>query len=163
MLIGALLGAAASWWIADKAHTAEMATLNNKTTSMLKQASDEASLQRDRNAQLEHDFASLIAAKEAQHTQELNDALAQNKTLRDAVTSGNRELRLAKADFATCNVSKGAIASAASMGDGTEVRFSQDFGRNIYDIRAGAITDQKKLDVLQSYIRAEQDAGLIAK
>ncbi len=106
LLIGALLGAAASWWIADKAHTAEMATLNNKTTSMLKQASDEASLQRDRNAQLEHDFASLIAAKEAQHTQELNDALAQNKTLRDAVTSGNRELRLAKADFATCNVSK---------------------------------------------------------
>lgn len=162
LLCGALLGALAGWWITDNKYTADIATKNEQHAEDLKAISDEASAQRDKNAALEHSLANAIAKSDQQHTQELTDALAKNQALRDAVTSGARQLRLAKAGLATCNLSKGANPGPSGMGDGTEIQFSPDSGRNIYDIRSGAITDQAKLEMLQDYIRAGQQAGVIA-
>lgn len=162
LLCGALLGALAGWWVTDNKFTADIATINEKNTKNLKALSDEASALRDKNVELEHELANTVAKYEKQHIQDLNDALAKNQALRDAVTSGARQLRLAKAGLATCNLSKGAVAGTSGMGDGTEIQFSPDFGRNIYDIRSGAITDQAKLEMLQDYIRAGQQAGVIA-
>lgn len=163
LLCGALLGALAGWWVTDNKFTADIATLKQQYAKDIKAISDEASAQRDKNAAQEHAFSSAVAKSDQKHTQELNNALAENKALRDAVTSGSRHLHFAKAGLATCNLSKSAAASASGMGDGAKIEFSPDFGRNIYDIRSGSISDQAKLDQLQDYIRAGQEAGVIAK
>lgn len=163
LLCGALLGALAGWWVTDNKFTADIATLKQQHAEDLKAISDEASAVRDKNAALEHAFSSAVAKSDQKHTQELNDALAENKALRESISNGSRQLQLAKAGLATCNLSKSAAASASGMGDGAQIEFSPDFGRNIYDIRSGSISDQAKLDQLQDYIRAGQEAGVIAK
>lgn len=163
LLCGALLGALASWWLTDNKFTADIATIKQHHAEDLKAISDEASAQRDKNAALEHSLANAIAKSDQQHTQELTDALAKNQALRDSVTSGDRQLRLAKAGLATCNLSKGADTSASGLDNAGTITFSNDFGRNIYDIRAGIISDQQKLKALQDYIRSAQHAGVIAK
>lgn len=162
LLCGALFGALAGWWVTDNKYTADIATIKQQHAEDIKAISDDASAQRDKNAALEHALANAIAKRDQQHSQELTDALAKNQALRDAVTSGARQLRLAKAGLATCNLSKGSVAGSPGVGDGTEIQFSPDFGRNIYDIRSGAITDQAKLGMLQDYIRSGQQAGVIA-
>ncbi|OIR49530.1 lysis system i-spanin subunit Rz [Enterobacter sp. FB] len=163
LLCGGLLGALAGWWVTDNKFTADIATLKQQHAEELKAISDEASAQRDKNASLEHAFSSAVAKSDQKHTQELNNALAENKALRDAVTSGSRQLQFAKAGLATCNLSKSAAASASGMDNAASVELSAEAGRNIYDIRAGIISDQQKLKALQDYIRAGQEAGVIAK
>ena len=163
LLCGVLLGALAGWWVTDNKFTADIATLKQQNAEDLKSISDEASAQRDKNAALEHAFSSAVAKSDQKHTQELNNALAENKALRDAVTSGSRQLQFAKAGLATCNLSKSAAASASGMDNAAAVELSAEAGRNIYDIRAGIISDQQKLKALQDYIRAGQEAGIIAK
>ena len=163
LLCGALLGALAGWWVTDNKFTADIATIKQRHTEDLKAISDEASAQRDKNAALEHALANAIAKSDQQHTQELTDALAKNQALRDAVTSGARQLRLAKAGLATCNLSKNTTSGSSRLDNAGAIAFSDDFGRNIYDIRAGIISDQQKLKALQDYIRSAQDAGAIAK
>lgn len=162
LLCGALLGALASWWVTDNKFTADIAKIKQQHAEDLKAISDEASAQRDKNAALEHSLANAIAKSDQQHTQELTDALAKNQALRDAVTSGARQLRLAKANLATCNLSKNTTSGSSSLDNAGTIAFSDDFGRNIYDIRAGIISDQQKLKALQDYIRAGQQAGVIA-
>lgn len=163
LLCGAFLGALAGWWVTDNKFTADIATIKQQHAEDLKAISDDASAQRDKNAALEHALANAIAKSDQQHTQELTDALAKNQALRDAVTSGARQLRLAKAGLATCNLSKNTTSGSSSLDNAGTIAFSDDFGRNIYDIRAGIISDQQKLKALQDYIRSAQDAGVIAK
>ncbi|MDU7377849.1 MAG: lysis protein [Enterobacteriaceae bacterium] len=163
LLLGALLGALAGWWVTDNKLTADIATLKQQNGEDLKAVSDEASALRDKNAALEHSLAGVIARSDQQHTQELNNALTENKNLRDAVTYGNRQLRLAKASLATCTLSASTNTSAPGLGNAATVQFTPEFGSDIYDIRAGIISDQQKLKSLQDYVRAGQDAGLIAK
>lgn len=163
LLCGALLGALAGWWVTDNKFTAEIAKIKQQHTEDIKAISDDASAQRDKNAALEHSLANAIAKSDQQHSQELTDALAKNQALRDAVTSGARQLRLAKAGLATCHLSKNTNSGSSSLDNAGTITFSNDFGRNIYDIRAGIISDQQKLKALQDYIRSAQDAGVIAK
>lgn len=163
LLCGALLGALVGWWVTDNKFTAEIATIKQQHAEDLKAISKEASAVRDKNAALEHAFSSAVAKSDQKHTQELNNALAENKALRDAFTTGSRQLQFAKAGLATCNLSKSAASSASGLGDAGAIIFSDDFGRNIYDIRAGIISDQQKLKALQDYIRAGQESGVIAK
>ena len=163
LLCGALLGALATWWVTDNKFTADIATIKQRHAEDLKAISDEAGAQRDKNAALEHALANAIAKSDQQRSQELTDALAKNQALRDAVTSGSRQLLLAKANLATCNLSKNTTSGSSSLDNAGTITFSNDFGRNIYDIRAGIISDQQKLKALQDYIRSAQDAGVIAK
>lgn len=163
LLLGVLLGALAGWWVTDNKFTADIATLKQQNGEDLKAVSDEASALRDKIAVLEHSLAGVIARSDQQHTQELNNALAENKTLRDAVTSGNRQLRLAKAGLATCTLSASTNASTPGLGNAATIQFTPEFGSDIYDIRSGIISDQQKLKALQDYIHAGQDAGVIAK
>lgn len=162
LLCGALLGALAGWWVTDNKFTADIATLKSKHAAELLDISTKAQLDYQLNATMEHVVAVKNAASDLKHTQELTDALAKNQALRDAVTSGARQLRLAKANLATCNLSKNTTSGSSSLDNAGTIAFSDDFGRNIYDIRAGIISDQQKLKALQDYIRAGQQAGVIA-
>lgn len=95
LLCGALLGALAGWWVTDNKFAADIATLKQQHGEDLKAISDEASAQRDKNAALEHAFSSAVAKSDQKHAQELNDALAENKALRESISNGSRQLQLA--------------------------------------------------------------------
>ncbi|RRW77626.1 lysis protein [Pantoea dispersa] len=170
LAIGAVIGALISWWATDKAKSVEIASLNTSIAILqrqhiedLKAISDKSLELATLNAQKEHQFASDVAKSDQKNTQELNHALSENAALRDDVATGAKRLQLAKADLATCRLTAGATGRAAGMVNGAAISFSDDFGRNVYDIRAGIISDQQKLKQLQDYVRAGQSAGLIAK
>lgn len=163
LLLGALLGASVSWWMTDNKFTAEIATLKQQYSEDMKAISDEATAQRDKNAALEHAFSNAVAKSDQKHTQELNDALAKNQALRDDILTGSKRLQFTSARLATCQVSASTTQRAASLDYAATVELSAEAGRNIYDIRAGIISDQAKLKALQDYIRAGQDAGVIAR
>ncbi|HHL2824757.1 TPA: lysis protein [Citrobacter murliniae] len=162
LLVGGLLGAWGTWWIANNKYTAEIAKLNQQNSVALKSISDAASLQAASNMQKQQAFAKDVSGVDQQRTKELHDALTQNQALRDDVATGTKRLRFTSAKLATCEQSASAAQRAASMVNGASVELSSEAGRNIYDIRAGIISDQAKLKTLQVYIRAGQKAGVIA-
>lgn len=165
--IGLITGLAAGGWLAwhftSLSYEAQVSRLKEQHATDLKAISDAAVKNRDDNAASEHAAANQIAQADQKNTEELNNALAENQNLRDAVSSGARQLRIAKAGLATCNLSKSATSGTSGVGSPGAVEFSADFGRDIYDIRSGIISDQQKLKMCQAYIRAGQEAGVIAK
>lgn len=163
LLLGALLGALAGWWVTDNKFTADITTLNKQHTDALKAISDEATKQTVDTLQKQQTFAKTVSASDQKNTQELNDALAKNQALRDDVITGNKRLQFANAKLATCQLSASAAKRASGLDNAASVELSTEAGRNILDIRAGIISDQQKLKALQDYVRAGQDAGLIAK
>ncbi|MCH0685592.1 lysis protein [Escherichia coli] len=163
LLLGALLGAWATWWVTNKTHTADIATLKQQHSEDLKSISDVAAKQASDTLQKQQTFAKALSASDQKNTQELNDALAKNQALRDDIATGSKRLQFANAKLATCEQSADAAKRAASMVNAATVELSPEAGRNILDIRAGIISDQQKLKALQDYIRAGQDAGVIAK
>lgn len=163
LLLGVLLGALAGWWVTDNKFTADLATLNKQHADALKAVSDEATKQTVDTLQKQQTFAKTVSASDQKNTQGLNDALAKNQALRDDVITGNKRLRFANAKLATCQLSASTAKRASSLDNAASVELSTEAGRNILDIRAGIISDQQKLKALQDYVRAGQDAGLIAK
>lgn len=163
LLVGGLLGAWGTWWIAHNKYDAEIAELKQQHSDALKSISDEASRQAASNIQKQQAFAKDVSGVDQQRTKELHDALTQNQALRDDIATGAKRLRFANAKLATCQQSADAAKRAASLDNATSVELSTEAGRNILDIRAGIISDQQKLKALQDYIRAGQDAGVIAK
>ncbi|MHB9328045.1 lysis system i-spanin subunit Rz [Phytobacter ursingii] len=163
LLLGVLLGALAGWWVTDNKFTADIATLNKQHSDALKAISDEATKQTGDTLQKQQTFAKTVSASDQKNTQELNDALAKNQALRDDVITGNKRLQFANAKLATCQLSASTAKRASGLDNAASVELSAEAGRNILDIRAGIISDQQKLKALQDYVRAGQDAGLIAK
>ncbi|WIJ49618.1 lysis protein [Enterobacter roggenkampii] len=163
LLCGGLLGALAGWWVTDNKFTADIATLKQQQASAIKAISDQATKQSEATLQKQQTFAKTVSASDQKNTQELTDALAKNQALRDDIASGDKRLRFANAKLATCQLAANAAQRAASMDNAATVELSSGAGRNIYDIRAGIISDQQKLKALQDYIRAGQESGVIAK
>ncbi|EBL7584947.1 lysis protein [Salmonella enterica] len=92
-----------------------------------------------------------VAELDARYTKELADAKAENDALRRKLDNGGRVLVKGK-----CPVSSSAETSSASgMGNDATVELSPGTGQNVFDIRAGIISDQEKLKYLQEYIRTQ--------
>ncbi|HHZ8608234.1 TPA: lysis protein [Klebsiella pneumoniae] len=92
-----------------------------------------------------------VAALDAKYTKELADAKAENDALQRKLDNGGRVLVKGK-----CPVSAPTQATgAASMGDDATVELSAVAGRNVLGIRAGILSDQTALRVLQEYIRTQ--------
>ncbi|MFZ5192772.1 lysis protein [Enterobacter roggenkampii] len=98
-----------------------------------------------------------VAALDAKYTGELADAKETIERLHSDVIAGRKRLQL------NANCPANGTTSASGMDNAAAVELSAEAGRNIYDIRAGIISDQQKLKALQDYIRAGQEAGVIAK
>lgn len=99
-----------------------------------------------------------LAALDALKSKELADAQAENNRLRDDVAAGNRRVRILAASLATTQLAAsvnaaGGDSGTSGLGDATQVELTAAAGRTVYDIRAGIISDQAKLDYLQSYVR----------
>ncbi|WP_423069569.1 lysis protein [Cronobacter sakazakii] len=92
-----------------------------------------------------------VAALDAKYTQELADANAENDALRKRLDNGGR-VRVK----GSCPVSATTKTSGTSgMGNDATVELSDVAGRNVLSIRAGIISDQTSLKVLQDYIRQQ--------
>ncbi|HDT0623609.1 TPA: lysis protein [Morganella morganii subsp. morganii] len=148
-IVGLLLLNVGGKWYYDRKiavlTTTHQTTLNTLTLAA-KQQSD-AAAERMRTAQRK------AAELDARYTGKLKDALEENNHLRDAVRDGARRLRLTGADLATCELSAGRNTGSGSVGDGAEIRLTEKAERTVFDIRAGIISDQAKLDYLQSRVR----------
>lgn len=162
LLVGGLLGVWGTWLVAHNKYDAEIAELKQQHSDALKSISDKAAKQAVVTLQKQQTFAKTVSASDQKNTQELNDALAKNQALRDGIATGAKRLQFANAKLATCQIAADAAKRAASLDNAAAVELSTEAGRNIYDIRAGIISDQAKLKTLQDYIRSGQKAGVIA-
>lgn len=93
------------------------------------------------------------AALDAKHTKELNDALAENTRLADAVRSGQRRLRLNATCPATAGTGVPEATGTASVVDAAGPRLDDAAERDYFRLRDGIATAQQQIAGLQDYVR----------
>ncbi|EPR9138937.1 lysis protein [Cronobacter sakazakii] len=121
-----------------------------KTEASLTEVNRELNLAKDTIADMQTRQRD-VAALDAKYTQELADANAENDALRKRLDNGGR-VRVK----GSCPVSATTKTSGTSgMGNDATVELSDVAGRNVLSIRAGIISDQASLRVLQDYIRQQ--------
>jgi len=158
VIASALLAVGFTWWIEGIRWDKDVSSLNESHALELKSISDKAfndlAAANKRTAE-----AQAVAAKlDKKHTEELAHALAENEALVVDVDNGNRRVRIAAANLATCQLTAGQHTATGRVGNATQVELTAKAGRNVLDIRAGIISDQAKLDYLQEYVRSIQVA-----
>ena len=131
--------------VAEKSH---LDTLGEISRAAARQVSD----QLDARVQLEQKLADLDSTKH----KELTDAQGENNELRRLYSSADAErkrlrieARVAKADLIVS-----AASGSSGLGDGASVELSDRAGSSVWNIRGGMISDQKKLEYLQGYVRS---------
>ncbi|EBE9523131.1 lysis protein [Salmonella enterica] len=92
-----------------------------------------------------------VAALDAKYTKELADAKAENDALQRRLAAGGRVRVKGRCTVPASTTS----ASPGGVGDAATVELSPGTGQNVFDIRAGIISDQEKLKYLQEYIRTQ--------
>lgn len=92
-----------------------------------------------------------VAALDAKYTKELADAKAENDALQRRLAAGSRVRVKGRCTVPASTTS----ASPGGVGDAATVELSPGTGQNVFDIRAGIISDQEKLKYLQEYIRTQ--------
>ncbi|MDP2746210.1 lysis system i-spanin subunit Rz [Pseudomonas sp.] len=156
-LLGALLvvvfaaGWAANGWRmgeqlaeAEKTHSD---TLGEISRAAARQVSD----QLDARVQSEQLLADLDSTKH----KELTDAEGENERWRRLYSGADDErkrLRI-EARIAAADLVVSKTTGSSGLGDGASVELSERAGSAVWDIRAGMIRDQKKLEYLQGYVR----------
>ncbi|MDX6915654.1 lysis system i-spanin subunit Rz [Pectobacterium carotovorum] len=163
LVAGIIAGGAFCWWITSTSYDADIATLKSEHALVLKSVSDRAAADSEAARSREHSFQQQIAALDAEHAKERENAKRENERLRADIVSGKRRVQFASAALATCELSSGTVRSASSMGNAAAVQLSTTAGRNILDIRAGIKDDKEKLIYLHRYIRELEMQGVIAK
>ncbi|MBN3057973.1 lysis system i-spanin subunit Rz [Pectobacterium brasiliense] len=163
LVVGMAAGGAFCWWIVSTSYDADIATLKNEHALALKSVSDKAAADSEAARSREHGFQQQIAALDAEHTKERENAQREADRLRNDIVSGKRRVQFSSEALATCEQSAGAVRSASRMGNVASVQLSPTAGRNILDIRAGIKDDQVMLAYLQNYISGLQAQGVIAK
>lgn len=149
VIIGCIAGA----YVQDLRFSKKIADLNSEHTNQLKVISDKAQADTDAAMQRTKDAQNAAAALDQQKTKDLANAKAENDRLHNDVANGDRRVRIAAANLATCQLTAGRNSSASGVGNGAEIELTAAAGQNILDIRGGIISDQAKLEYLQGYIR----------
>ncbi|ALG80698.1 hypothetical protein XM56_06185 [Yersinia enterocolitica] len=150
------VGAGAAWWIEDMRWDTDVADLKLKQGEALKAISDKALADTETHISTMKALQKRLAELDKQHSEDLANAQVENDRMRDDVIAGSRRVRIATANLATCQLTKSGDSTTGGVGNGTTVELSQAAGRNIFDIRAGIISDQAKLKYLQDYVRSIQ-------
>lgn len=156
VLISLSIGAGAAWWIEGLRWDTNVADLKLKHGEALKAISDKALADTETHITTMKAFQKRLAELDKQYSEDLANAQAENNRMRDDVIAGTRRVRIAAANLATCQLTKSGDSTTGGVGNGTTVELSQAAGRNIFDIRAGIISDQAKLKYLQDYVRSIQ-------
>lgn len=92
-----------------------------------------------------------VAALDAKYTKELADAQTRNTDLQRRLAAGGRVRVEGRCSVPT----QTETASASRVGNAATVELSPGAGQNVFNIRAGIISDQEKLKYLQEYIRTQ--------
>lgn len=92
-----------------------------------------------------------VAALDAKYTKELADAKAENDALQRRLDNGGRVLVKGKCPVPATTEA----ASTSGVGHDATVELADVTGRNVLGIRAGIISDQTSLRVLQEYIKEQ--------
>lgn len=118
-----------------------VADLKLKHGEALKAISDKALADTETHITTMKAFQKRLAELDKQYSEDLANAQAENNRMRDDVIAGTRRVRIATANLATCQLTKSGNSTTGGVGDATTVELSQAAGRNIFDIRAGVISD----------------------
>ncbi|EAW2500051.1 lysis protein [Salmonella enterica subsp. enterica] len=92
-----------------------------------------------------------VAALDARYTKELADAQTRNTDLQRRLAAGGRVRVEGRCSVPT----RTETASTSHMGNAATVELSPGAGQNVFNIRAGIISDQEKLKYLQDYVRTQ--------
>ncbi|EAP1367327.1 lysis protein [Salmonella enterica] len=92
-----------------------------------------------------------VAALDAKYTKELADAQNRNTDLQRRLAAGSRVRVEGRCSVPT----QTETASTSRVGNAATVELSPGAGQNVFNIRAGIISDQEKLKYLQDYVRTQ--------
>ncbi len=92
-----------------------------------------------------------VAALDAKYTKELADAQTRNTDLQRRLAAGGRVRVEGRCPVPT----QTETASTSRVGNAATVELSPGAGQNVFNIRAGIISDREKLKYLQEYIRTQ--------
>ena len=151
-----LLAVFAAGWAANGWRMGEQLAEAEKSHSdtlgeITRAAAQQVRAQLDARVLLEQHLAELDST---QH-KELTDAQAENERLRRLYSGADAERKRLRIEVRVAEADRVVSATTAtgSVGDGASVELSERAGSTVWDIRAGMIRDQKKLEYLQGYVR----------
>lgn len=104
-------------------------------------------------------LAQLKRAQEKHHQldeiylQRLSDEQNESQRLRNDLLTERRVVQFAKADLATCELTRNRTARTGSVGNDATVRLTQKAGLLVHDLRTDIQHDHAKITYLQGYIR----------
>ncbi|ECB0582365.1 lysis protein, partial [Salmonella enterica subsp. enterica serovar Saintpaul] len=96
-----------------------------------------------------------VAALDAKYTKELADAQNRNTDLQRRLAAGSRVRVEGRCTVPTTTTTTTKTASTRRVGNAATVELSPGAGQNVFNIRAGIISDQEKLKYLQDYVRTQ--------
>ncbi|PHM25150.1 lysis system i-spanin subunit Rz [Xenorhabdus budapestensis] len=153
LIVTLVIGGCFGWWghrslflseVANlkQQHSAQIAAIYQKTSQETLSAIQQMKDAQNRATQLDEYYSGKLAY-----------VTEKNTALRADIAAGHRRVQIAISNLATCQLTQNRNTSSYSVGDGTQIELTAKAGRTIYDIRAGIISDQAKLDYLQQYVR----------
>lgn len=152
LLVGLGGGFAVAWAWQANAYRAQLASQAAAFQADLTTIANASAAQARKALQAQQRMQQALTDLDRQHTQEKEQANAENEALRRAVADGTRRLRIA----GTCPASAGHVPDStgtASVGHAGTVELAPVAGRAVFDIRAGIVADQAALRGLQEYVR----------
>ncbi|PHM31089.1 lysis system i-spanin subunit Rz [Xenorhabdus innexi] len=153
-LIAALIiGGCTGWWGNRSLFLSEVSNLKQQHSAQVVAIHQKANQETLSAIQKMKDAQSRVAQLDEYYSGKLAHVTEENAALRADIAAGHRWVQIAAANLATCQLTQERDTGSRSMGDGSQVELTAKAGRAIYDIRAGIISDQSKLDYLQQYVR----------
>ncbi|BDX19704.1 hypothetical protein MFKK_25140 [Halopseudomonas aestusnigri] len=156
LAVAAAGGAAAAWAWQDNAWAAKLASAQTAHESTLGEIARAGAQQLRQQQELYVAQQARLQALDTAHYQEMQDAKAENESLRRDYSHADderRRLRIAVKVARADAVVAGTLAesAASSLGDVATLELSGAAGQAVWDIRAGMIEDREKLLYLQGY------------
>lgn len=145
------VGAFSSWKLTQVYYHDKLSEERLNHSKILKSISDEAALNLANQIQANNELVLELNRLEKKHYDDLQQAIRENSTYRDAVLSGSKRVQFAEASLATCKQSLHQTNQTSSMVNGTSIELSPIAGQTILDIREGILKDQAKLRYLQEF------------
>ena len=145
-------GIALTWWIEGMRWDKDVSSLKESHALALKAVSDKAVIDLAAANRRTAEAQAAAAELDKKHTEELANELAKNEALRADVAAGTRRVRIASANLATCQLTRGNNTGGSSVGNAVQVELNAAGGRAVLDLRASAIKDGQVIQYLQGYI-----------
>ncbi|MEX0444923.1 lysis system i-spanin subunit Rz [Xenorhabdus sp. SGI246] len=153
LIVTFIIGGCFGWWGHRSLFLSEVANLKQQHSAQIAAIYQKASQETLSVIQQMKDAQNRVAQLDEYYSGKLAHVTEENAALRADIAAGYRRVRIATANLATCQLTQNRNTRSRSVGDGTQVELTAKAGRTIYDIRAGIINDQAKLDYLQQYVR----------